>query len=107
MKYHFYAYMSRLKDIRRWNLMRNTREENVQEHSHSVALIAHALVLIKNKLFGGDVNEKDVLAYAVYHDANEVSTGDLPTPVKYFSAEIKDSYRHIEKFANDRLMGML
>ena len=107
MKYHFYAYMSRLKDIRRWNLMRNTREENVQEHSHSVALIAHALVLIKNKLFGGDVNEKDVLAYAVYHDANEVITGDLPTPVKYFSAEIKDSYRHIEKFANDRLMGML
>ena len=107
MKYHFYAYMSRLKNIKRWNLMRNTREENVQEHSHSVVVIAHALCIIRNKLYGGNVDEKEVLAYAAYHDANEVITGDLPTPVKYFSAEIKRSYRQIEQFANERLAGML
>jgi len=107
MKYHFYAYMSRLKNIKRWNLMRNTREENVQEHSHSVVVIAHALCIISNKLFGGHVDEKEVLAYAAYHDANEVITGDLPTPIKYFSSQIKQSYRQIEQFANDRLTGML
>ena len=107
MKYHFYAYMSRLKNIKRWNLMRNTREENVQEHSHSVVVVAHALCIIKNRLFGGKVDEKQVLAYAAYHDANEVITGDLPTPVKYFSQEIKQSYRQIEHFANDRLLAML
>lgn len=107
MKYHFYAYMSRLKNIKRWNLMRNTREENVQEHSHSVVVIAHALCIIRNKVYGGNVDEKEVLAYATYHDANEVITGDLPTPIKYFSPEIKQSYRQIEHFANERLAGML
>lgn len=107
MKYHFYAYMSRLKNIKRWNLMRNTREENVQEHSHSVVVIAHALCIIRNNLFGGNVDEKEVLAYAAYHDANEVITGDLPTPIKYFSDEIKQSYRQIEQFANERLARML
>lgn len=107
MRYHFYAYMSRLKNIKRWNLMRNTREENVQEHSHSVVVIAHALCIIRNKLYGGNVDEKEVLAYAAYHDANEVITGDLPTPVKYFSPEIKQSYRQIEQFANERLSRML
>jgi len=107
MKYHFYAYMSRLKNIKRWNLMRNTREENVQEHSHGVVVIAHALCIIRNKMYGGNVSEKEVLAYAAYHDANEVITGDLPTPIKYFSPEIKQSYRQIEQFANDRLARML
>jgi 5'-deoxynucleotidase len=107
MKYHFYAYMSRLKNIKRWNLMRNTREENVQEHSHSVVVIAHALCLIRNRILGGSVNEKEVLAFAAYHDANEVITGDLPTPIKYFNAEIKNSYKRIEEFANQTLAGML
>ena len=107
MKYHFYAYMSRLKNIKRWNLMRNTREENVQEHSHSVVVIAHALCLIHNRILGGNVDEKQVLAFAAYHDANEVITGDLPTPIKYFNAEIKNSYRRIEEFANQSLAGML
>ncbi len=107
MKHHFYAYMSRLKNIKRWSLMRNTRDENVQEHSHMVAVIAHALCIIKNKMLGGSVDEKEVLAYAVYHDANEVITGDLPTPIKYFSADIKSSYKQIERFAGKSLSGML
>ena len=81
MSFHFFAYMARMKYIKRWNLMRNTREENVQEHSHMVSVIAHALCLIRNKLFDGDVDEKAVLAHAVYHEAGEVITGDLPTPI--------------------------
>ncbi len=107
MKFHFYAYMSRLKNIKRWSLMRNTRDENVQEHSHMVAVIAHALCIINNKMIGGNADEKEVLAYAVYHDANEVITGDLPTPIKYFNADIKRSYKHIEQFAGESLAGML
>ncbi len=107
MKYHFYAYMSRLKNIKRWSLMRNTRDENVQEHSHMVAVIAHALCMINNRVMGGSADEKEVLAYAVYHDANEVITGDLPTPIKYFSPDIKTSYKQIERFAEKSLASML
>ena len=87
--------------------MRNTRDENVQEHSHMVTVIAHALCIINNKILHGNANEKEVLAYAVYHDANEVITGDLPTPIKYFNADIKNSYKHIEQFAGESLAGML
>jgi len=107
MKYHFYAYMSRLKNIKRWSLMRNTREENVQEHSHMVAVIAHALCIIKNNILGGGADEREVLAYALYHDAIEVITGDLPTPIKYFSDGLKSSYKQIEQFAGESLAGML
>ena len=107
MKFHFFAYMARMKNIKRWNLMRNTREENVQEHSHSVALVAHALCLIANNIYGKNISEKDVLACAVYHEAGEVITGDLPTPIKYFNEEIKNSYKDIEKFANNTLAEML
>lgn len=107
MKYHFFAYISRLKYIKRWNLMRNTREENVQEHSHNVAAIAHALCLIANNIYGKDISEKDVLAYAVYHEAGEVITGDLPTPIKYFNDDITKSYKNIEKYAEDTLADML
>ncbi|MBQ3274565.1 MAG: 5'-deoxynucleotidase [Christensenellaceae bacterium] len=107
MKYHFFAYISRLKYIKRWNLMRNTREENVQEHSHNVAAIAHALCLIANNIYGKDISEKDVLAYAVYHEAGEVITGDLPTPIKYFNDDITKSYKKIEKYAEDTLTDML
>ena len=107
MKYHFFAYISRLKYIKRWNLMRNTREENVQEHSHNVAAIAHALCLIANNIYGKDISEKDVLAYAVYHEAGEVITGDLPTPIKYFNDDITKSYKNIEKYAEDTLTDML
>lgn len=87
--------------------MRNTREENVQEHSHSVSVVAHALCLIKNEYFGGNVSEKDVLACAVYHESSEVITGDLPTPIKYFNDDIKNSFKNIESFANDTLIKML
>lgn len=107
MKYHFFAYISRLKYIKRWNLMRNTREENVQEHSHNVAAIAHALCLIANNIYGKDISEKDVLACAVYHEAGEVITGDLPTPIKYFNDDITKSYKNIEKYAEDTLTDML
>lgn len=107
MKYHFYAYMSRLKNIKRWSLMRNTRDENVQEHSHSVVVIAHALCVIRNRILGSSVDEKEVLAFAAYHDVNEVITGDLLTPIKYFSDNIKSSYKQIEQFANSTLVGML
>ena len=107
MKYHFFAYMHRMKNIKRWNLMRNTREENVQEHSHAVSVIAHALCVINNSVFGGDVCERDVLAYAVYHEAGEVITGDLPTPIKYFNEDIKNSYKNIERFAEKTLVEML
>ena len=107
MKYHFFAYMSRLKYIKRWNLMRNAREENVQEHSHNVAVIAHALCLIANNIYGKNISEKDVLACAVYHEAGEVITGDLPTPIKYFNDNITKSYKEIEAFANDTLTDML
>ena len=107
MKYHFFAYISRLKYIKRWNLMRNTREENVQEHSHNVAAIAHALCLIANNIYGKDISEKDAIAYAVYHEAGEVITGDLPTPIKYFNDDITKSYKKIEKYAEDTLTDML
>ena len=107
MKYHFFAYISRLKYIKRWNLMRNTREENVQEHSHNVAAIAHALCLIATNIYGKDISEKDVLACAVYHEAGEVITGDLPTPIKYFNDDITKSYKNIEKYAEDTLTDML
>ena len=107
MSFHFFAYMARMKYIKRWNLMRNTREENVQEHSHMVSVIAHALCLIRNKLFDGDVDEKAVLAHAVYHEAGEVITGDLPTPIKYFNHDIKSADKNIEHFAEETLLTML
>ena len=105
--YHFFGYMARMKYIKRWGLMRNTREENIQEHSLQTAMIAHALALIKNKLFGGGVDAEHVMALAVYHEAGEVITGDLATPIKYFSPEIRTAYKDIERVAEDKLTGML
>ncbi len=104
---HFFSYMARMKHIKRWGLMRNTREENIQEHSLQTAMIAHALAVIKNKLFGGTVDEKKVMAIAVYHEAGEVITGDLATPIKYFSPEIKTAYKEIENIAEKKLVAML
>lgn len=104
---HFFSYMARMKHIKRWGLMRNTREENIQEHSLQTAMIAHALAVIKNKLFGGTVDEKKVMAIAVYHEAGEVITGDLATPIKYFSPEIKTAYKEIENIAEKKLVEML
>ncbi len=107
MKKSFYAYMSRLKHIKRWGLMRNTVEENVAEHSFQVAVVAHALCLIKNELFGGAVSEKDVALYAVYHETAEAITGDLPTPIKYYDEDMVHAYKKIEKRAEKTMVNML
>lgn len=107
MVYPFFAFMARLKLIRRWSLMRNTQQENDAEHSLQVAMIAHAIAVIGRNRYGRDVDPEHVLALAVYHDASEAVTGDLPTPVKYHSAELRDAYHRFEDIAADRLLSML
>ena len=104
---HFFAYLSRMRFIRRWGLMHSTHTENIQEHSLRVAMIAHALALIRNRLFGGGLSAEGVAVRAMYHDASEVLTGDLPRPVKYFNPEIETSYRRIEAVARQKLLGMV
>ena len=83
MKSHFFAYITRMRYITRWALMRNSFSENVQEHSHTVAVLAHALAVIRNSVYGGNVDAGAVAVAALYHDATEIITGDMPTPVKY------------------------
>ncbi|MEH2921021.1 5'-deoxynucleotidase [Samsonia erythrinae] len=104
---HFFAYLSRLKLISRWPLMRNVRTENVSEHSLQVAFVAHALAVIKNRKFGGNVNAERIALLAMYHDASEVLTGDMPTPIKYYNAQIAHEYKKIEKIAQQKLVEML
>lgn len=104
---HFFAYLSRMKYILRWNLMRNTKPENIQEHSLQVAMLAHGLAVIRNRLFGGTLDADHIMTLAVYHEASEVITGDLATPIKYFNPEIREAYKRIEGVANDRLAAML
>jgi len=104
---HFFAYLSRMRFIRRWGLMHNTYPENIQEHTLRVAMIAHALAIIRNRLFRGSVNPERAVALALYHDASEVFTGDLPAPVKYFNPDIKAAYKAIEATAARRLFDML
>jgi 5'-deoxynucleotidase len=104
---HLFAYLSRMKFIRRWGLMHNTYPENIQEHSLRVAMIAHALAVIRNRHFGGRVSAERAALLALYHDAGEVLTGDMPAPVKYFNPEIRTAYRGIEAAAHDRLFGMV
>ena len=103
----FFAYISRMKNIRRWGLMRSFREENVQEHSLQVAMFAHALALLENERFGGDYDAEHVMAIAVYHETAEVITGDLVTPIKYYNDDIKSAYKHIEALAEERMISML
>ncbi|MCR6546184.1 5'-deoxynucleotidase [Dehalobacterium formicoaceticum] len=105
--HHFFAYLSRMKFIQRWGLMRNTRSENIQEHSLEVAMIAHALAIIKNRFFRGQVDPERVMALAVFHEVSEVITGDLATPIKYFNPEIENAYHKIEKVAKKKLINML
>ena len=107
MKYNFFAYMARMKLIRRWGLMKSFVTENIAEHSAQVAQLAHALALIKNKKFGGQLNADRIATMALYHETSEVLTGDLPTPIKYYNSEIKESYKAIERTANNTLIGML
>ncbi len=106
-EFDFYAYLMRMKYIKRWALMRSTSEENIMEHSWEVAVIAHALAIIKNEKFGGKVDEYKTLSLAVYHETSEVVTGDLPTPIKYFNREINSAYKSLEKDANERLIAKL
>ena len=104
---HFFAMLSRMKYINRWGLMRNTRQENICEHSLETAIIAHAIALIGNKRFEKNYNCERVALLAMYHDVPEIITGDLPTPVKYHSPEIRKAYGQVENLAIDRLTAML
>jgi len=103
----FYAYLSRLRWIKRWGLKRNAHEENVMEHSWEVSVIAHTLALIKNRYYGGTVDANAVATAALYHDITEVITGDLPTPIKYHSPEINAAYKQIEQRAEFELLALL
>ncbi len=105
--YNFFAMVNRMKLIDRWALMRNTSKENIAEHSHSVAVIAHALALIGNKKFGKNHNADRAAVLALYHDTTEVITGDMPTPVKYYNDEISSVYKDVEAVAGERLLKML
>ena len=103
----FYAYLSRLRWIKRWGLKRNAHDENVMEHSWEVSVIAHTLALIKNRYFEGNLDANAIATAALYHDITEVITGDLPTPIKYHSREINDAYKQIEKQAEFELLALL
>ncbi|MDD6692171.1 MAG: 5'-deoxynucleotidase [Lachnospiraceae bacterium] len=103
----FFASVSRMKYINRWALMRNTREENLSEHSLETAVIAHALCIIGNRRFGRHLDEKKAALVGIYHDASEIITGDMPTPVKYCSDEIRDAYKAVESHAQDELLSRL
>ena len=107
MNSNFFAMVNRMKLIDRWALMRNTQKENIAEHSHNVAVIAHALALIGNKKFGKNYEAQRACLLALYHDTTEVITGDMPTPVKYYNDSIKNVYKDIEETAGDRLLAML
>lgn len=103
----FFAIISRMKYINRWGLMRNTINENISEHSLETAFIAHVLALYRNVRFGGNVDPERAALLAMYHDATEIITGDLPTPVKYYNAEIKAEYDKVEKMAEEKLLSYL
>ena len=107
MKSHFFAYISRMRFIQRWALMRNTAPENVQEHSHQVAVLAHALAVIRNEKFGGSIDPGLAAAAALYHDASEILTGDMPTPIKYGNPAIQSAYKDVEAVAERKLLAML
>ena len=105
--FKFFAFINRMKYIKRWSLMRSVREENIMEHSQAVAVIAHALALLCNKRFGGNVSVEKTVLLAQDHEVGEVITGDLPTPIKYFNPEIRDAYKDLEKNACNKLLEML
>lgn len=104
---HFFAQLSRMKLIYRWPLMRNVQQENISEHSLQVAMVAHALALISNKKFGSTLDANQIALMAIFHDASEILTGDLPTPVKYQNNAIANEYKKIEKLAEQQLLSLL
>ena len=108
MANEFYALMGRMRNINRWSLMRNTFSENIQEHSHQVAILAHALALIRREILHLPSPDPDkCVVAAMYHDATETLTGDLPTPIKYYNPEMKTAYKQVERIAATRLLDML
>ena len=108
MANEFYALMGRMRYITRWGLMRNSFSENIQEHSHQVAVLAHALALIRRDILHLEGPDPDRCAVAaLYHDASEIITGDLPTPVKYYNSDIKDAYKQVERIAGERILSMV
>jgi len=108
MANEFYALLGRMRYITRWGLMRNTFSENIQEHSHQVAVLAHALALIRRDILHLPTPDPDRCAVAaLYHDVSEILTGDLPTPIKYYNPKIKDAYKQVERIAGNRMLDML
>ena len=107
MSHSFFAYIFRMRYIARWALMRNTRTENVEEHSYEVAVLAHALAVIGRDVFHKELDPDGIAAAALFHDAPEIITGDMPTPIKYYNPEIKTAYRQVEAVAQDKLLSML
>ena len=107
MDSNFFALISRMRYIERWSLMRNSIQENIQEHSHMVAVIAHALGVIRRDVYGLPCDPEACAAVALYHDASEILTGDLPTPIKYHDEEIMSAYRRVETIASEKLLSML
>ncbi len=107
MNYNFFALISRMKYIDRWALMRNTRQENLCEHSMEVAMIAHALCTIGNVRYGKHLDANKAALIGLYHDASEIITGDMPTPVKYFNSELKHAYKEVEALADSKLLDKL
>ena len=103
----FFAYLNRMKYIKRWGLMHSAREENIMEHSHQAAVISHALAVINNKIFKGSADIQKTVLYALYHETTEVITGDLPTPVKYYNNDLKTAYKNMEKAAGQKLLSCL
>lgn len=107
MSDNFFAYISRMRYIGRWSLMRNSMPENIQEHSHMVAVLAHALGVIRRDVLGEECDPNECAAVALFHDCSEILTGDLPTPIKYHSAEISSAYKQVEELACDKLLETL
>lgn len=105
--YKFFAYLNRMKYINRWSLMRSTVTENIMEHSQQVAVVAHALATISNVYFGGNLDANSIAVKALFHETSEVLTGDLPTPIKYYNTEIRDAYKALEQYSNDKLLMLL
>ena len=107
MSHSFFAYIFRMRYIARWALMRNTRTENVEEHSYEVAVLAHALAAIGREVYHKGIDPDKVAAAALFHDVPEIITGEMPTPIKYYNPELKTAYRQVEAVAQDKLLSML